>query len=71
MIVTVLSYNYIENRTISKENKSSITIFSEGAPVEVPIDPTEYRFKLALINRRYDEVTKFQLNFECTKNEHE
>uniref|UniRef100_A0A914RA72 Coatomer WD associated region domain-containing protein n=1 Tax=Parascaris equorum TaxID=6256 RepID=A0A914RA72_PAREQ len=29
---------------------------SEAAPVEVPIDPTEYRFKLALINRRYDEV---------------
>ncbi|VDM92463.1 unnamed protein product [Onchocerca ochengi] len=28
----------------------------EAAPVEVPIDPTEYRFKLALINRRYDEV---------------
>ncbi|VDM97379.1 unnamed protein product [Thelazia callipaeda] len=28
----------------------------EAAPVELPIDPTEYRFKLALINRRYDEV---------------
>lgn len=30
--------------------------FSEAQPVEVPIDPTEYRFKLALINRRIDEV---------------
>ncbi|KAK6009925.1 WD domain, G-beta repeat protein, partial [Ostertagia ostertagi] len=28
----------------------------EATPVEVPIDPTEYRFKLALINRRIDEV---------------
>ncbi|MFH4977259.1 hypothetical protein AB6A40_003968 [Gnathostoma spinigerum] len=28
----------------------------EAAPVEVAIDPTEYRFKLALINRHYDEV---------------
>ncbi|CAJ0935364.1 unnamed protein product, partial [Mesorhabditis belari] len=28
----------------------------EAQPVEVPIDPTEYRFKLALINRRIDEV---------------
>ncbi|VDM99275.1 unnamed protein product, partial [Onchocerca ochengi] len=34
----------------------NVYIFSEAAPVEVPIDPTEYRFKLALINRRYDEV---------------
>jgi hypothetical protein len=31
--------------------------YREAAPVEVPIDSTEYRFKLALINRRYDEVT--------------
>lgn len=29
---------------------------SEAAPIELPIDPTEYCFKLALINRRYDEV---------------
>ncbi|VDM67828.1 unnamed protein product, partial [Strongylus vulgaris] len=28
----------------------------EATPVEVPIDPTEYRFKLALINRRIDEA---------------
>ncbi|KAJ1346487.1 hypothetical protein KIN20_001277 [Parelaphostrongylus tenuis] len=28
----------------------------EATPVEVPVDPTEYRFKLALINRRIDEV---------------
>ncbi|CAJ0583840.1 unnamed protein product, partial [Mesorhabditis spiculigera] len=28
----------------------------DAQPVEVPIDPTEYRFKLALINRRIDEV---------------
>ena len=28
----------------------------EAAPIEITIDPTEYRFKLALINRRYDEV---------------
>lgn len=25
------------------------------------IDPTEYRLKLALINRNYDEVNQFQL----------
>ncbi|KAI6240458.1 Coatomer subunit alpha [Aphelenchoides fujianensis] len=28
----------------------------DAAPIEITIDPTEYRFKLALINRRYDEV---------------
>ncbi|CAI4229923.1 unnamed protein product [Auanema sp. JU1783] len=28
----------------------------DATPVEVPIDPTEYKFKLALINRRIDEV---------------
>uniref|UniRef100_A0A0N5AHK6 Coatomer subunit alpha n=1 Tax=Syphacia muris TaxID=451379 RepID=A0A0N5AHK6_9BILA len=28
----------------------------EAAPVEIRVDPTEYKFKLALINRRYDEV---------------
>lgn len=28
----------------------------EATPIEIAIDPTEYRFKLALINRRYDEV---------------
>lgn len=28
-------------------------------PRSLTIDPTEYRFKLALINRRYDEVGKF------------
>lgn len=25
-------------------------------PIELTIDPTEYRFKLALISKRYDEV---------------
>lgn len=39
-----------------------IYIFSEAAPIEVLIDPTEYRFKLALINRRYDEVFGIQIN---------
>ena len=29
----------------------------EATPVEVPIDCTEYRFKLALINRKIDEVS--------------
>ncbi|PAV66797.1 hypothetical protein WR25_10521 [Diploscapter pachys] len=28
----------------------------EAAPVEVPIDPTEYKFKLALINRKIEDV---------------
>ncbi|CAB3408946.1 unnamed protein product [Caenorhabditis bovis] len=28
----------------------------EATPVEVPIDPSDYKFKLALINRRIDEV---------------
>ncbi|TKR92815.1 hypothetical protein L596_007393 [Steinernema carpocapsae] len=28
----------------------------EAAPIELTVDSTEYRFKLALINRRYDEV---------------
>ena len=28
----------------------------DAAPIETAIDTTEYRFKLALINRRYDEV---------------
>lgn len=28
----------------------------DATPLEVPIDPTEYRFKLALINRRIDQV---------------
>jgi coatomer protein complex subunit alpha (xenin) len=30
--------------------------------IEVDIDPTEYRFKLALINRRYDEVIRMVSN---------
>lgn len=34
----------------------------DAAPVEVAIDPTEYRFKLALINRRYDEVLNMVRN---------
>ncbi|KAK6730515.1 hypothetical protein RB195_007150 [Necator americanus] len=34
----------------------------EATPVEVPIDPTEYRFKLALINRRIDEVLNMVKN---------
>jgi len=34
----------------------------DAAPVEVTIDPTEYRFKLALINRRYDEVLNMVRN---------
>jgi len=34
----------------------------EAAPVELTIDPTEYRFKLALINRRYDEVLNMVRN---------
>nr|CAD2134561.1 unnamed protein product [Meloidogyne enterolobii] len=28
----------------------------DASPIELTIDPTEYRFKLALIHRRYDEV---------------
>ncbi|KAI6182222.1 Coatomer subunit alpha [Aphelenchoides bicaudatus] len=34
----------------------------DAAPVEVAIDPTEYRFKLALIDRRYDEVLNMVRN---------
>ena len=30
--------------------------------IEIDIDPTEYRFKLALINRRYDEVIRMVSN---------
>lgn len=34
----------------------------DASPIEVQIDPTEYRFKLALINRRYDEVLNMVRN---------
>lgn len=34
----------------------------EATPIELSIDPTEYRFKLALINRRYDEVLNMVRN---------
>ncbi|KAI1722288.1 coatomer WD associated region domain-containing protein [Ditylenchus destructor] len=34
----------------------------EAAPVELTIDPTEYRFKLSLINQRYDEVLNMVRN---------
>jgi coatomer protein complex subunit alpha (xenin) len=34
----------------------------EAAPIELTIDPTEYRFKLALINRRYDDVLNMVRN---------
>uniref|UniRef100_A0A915E442 Coatomer subunit alpha n=1 Tax=Ditylenchus dipsaci TaxID=166011 RepID=A0A915E442_9BILA len=34
----------------------------EAAPIELTIDPTEYRFKLSLINQRYDEVLNMVRN---------
>ncbi|CAJ0947905.1 unnamed protein product, partial [Mesorhabditis belari] len=40
----------------TKNNSTCFACNREAQPVEVPIDATEYRFKLALINRRIDEV---------------
>lgn len=34
----------------------------EGVPIELTIDPTEYRFKMALILKRYDEVLNMVRN---------
>ncbi|CAD5208962.1 unnamed protein product [Bursaphelenchus xylophilus] len=34
----------------------------DASPIEMAIDQTEYRFKLALINRRYDEVLNMVRN---------
>ena len=32
----------------------------EGKTRVLTVDPTEYKFKMALINRRYDEVRMYQ-----------
>ncbi|KAF8367713.1 copa-1 [Pristionchus pacificus] len=41
---------------VTVRGSSLFCLNREAAPVEVPIDPTEYKFKLALINRRIDQV---------------
>lgn len=41
---------------VTVRGSSLFCLNREAGPVEVPIDPTEYKFKLALINRRIDQV---------------
>ena len=38
------------------KGKSLFVLDREGAPRTLTIDPTEFRFKLALVKRQYEEV---------------